>query len=27
VGRHVGSGEPDDNEFIIIRLDKPLLMQ
>lgn len=24
VGRHVGSGRPDDNEFIIIKLDKPL---
>jgi len=24
VGRHVGSGRPDDNEFIIIRLDRPL---
>jgi glycerophosphoryl diester phosphodiesterase len=24
VGRHVGSGAPDDNEFIIIDLDEPL---
>jgi glycerophosphoryl diester phosphodiesterase len=24
VGRHVGSGEPDDSELILIRLDKPL---
>ena len=24
VGRHVGSGQPDDNEFIIIELDQPL---
>lgn len=24
VGRHVGSGKPDDNEFIIIELDRPL---
>lgn len=24
VGRHVGTGEPDDNEFIIIRLDQLL---
>jgi len=24
VGRHVGAGRPDDNEFIIIRLDRPL---
>ena len=24
VGRHVGSGQPDDNEFIIIKLDRPL---
>lgn len=24
VGRHVGSGTPDDNEFVIIRLDVPL---
>jgi glycerophosphoryl diester phosphodiesterase len=24
VGRHVGSGEPDDSECIIIRLDRPL---
>lgn len=24
VGRHVGTGQPDDNEFIIIRLDRPL---
>jgi glycerophosphoryl diester phosphodiesterase len=24
IGRHVGAGEPDDNEFIIIKLDKPL---
>jgi glycerophosphoryl diester phosphodiesterase len=23
IGRHVGSGKPDDNEFIVIRLDKP----
>lgn len=26
VGRHVGTGEPDDNEFIIITLDTPLTM-
>ena len=26
VGRHVGSGRPDDNEFIILRLDKPLAL-
>jgi glycerophosphoryl diester phosphodiesterase len=25
VGRHVGSGQPDDNEFIIIELDKKVL--
>jgi glycerophosphoryl diester phosphodiesterase len=25
VGRHVGSGQPDDNEFIIIELDEGLL--
>jgi len=24
VGRHVGSGEPDDNEFIVVDLDRPL---
>lgn len=24
IGRHVGSGQPDDNEFIILELDKPL---
>jgi len=24
VGRHTGSGQPDDNEFIILKLDKPL---
>jgi glycerophosphoryl diester phosphodiesterase len=24
VGRHVGAGRPDDNEFIIIRLERPL---
>lgn len=24
VGRHLGTGQPDDNEFIIIQLDKPL---
>ena len=24
VGRHAGSGKPDDNEFIIIELDQPL---
>lgn len=24
VGRHVGSGQPDDNEFIIIELDTAL---
>ena len=24
VGRHVGSGQPDDEEFIIIKLDRPL---
>lgn len=24
VGRHVGSGSPDDTEFIVIRLDEPL---
>lgn len=24
VGRHVGSGKPDDNEFIVIELDRPL---
>jgi len=24
IGRHVGSGKPDDNEFIIIELDRPL---
>lgn len=23
IGRHVGSGKPDDNELIVIRLDKP----
>jgi glycerophosphoryl diester phosphodiesterase len=22
IGRHVGSGRPDDNEFIIIRLER-----
>ena len=24
VGRHVGSGQPDDEEFILIKLDRPL---
>ena len=24
IGRHVGSGQPDDEEFIIIKLDTPL---
>ena len=24
VGRHVGAGQPDDNEFIVIELDRPL---
>jgi hypothetical protein len=24
VGRHTGSGKPDDNEFIVVRLPKPL---
>ena len=24
VGRHQGTGEPDDNEFILVRLDWPL---
>lgn len=24
IGRHVGSGQPDDNEFIILQLDRPL---
>jgi glycerophosphoryl diester phosphodiesterase len=24
VGRHVGSGQPDDEEFIVIKLDRPL---
>jgi glycerophosphoryl diester phosphodiesterase len=24
IGRHVGSGQPDDNEFIVIELDEPL---
>lgn len=24
IGRHVGAGRPDDNEFIIVRLPKPL---
>lgn len=24
VGRHMGSGQPDDNEFIVIELDEPL---
>jgi glycerophosphoryl diester phosphodiesterase len=24
VGRHVGSGKPDGNEFIRVRLDRPL---
>ena len=24
VGRHIGSGKPDDNEFIVIELDTPL---
>jgi glycerophosphoryl diester phosphodiesterase len=24
VGRHVGSGQPDDDEFIVIKLDEPL---
>ena len=24
IGRHVGSGQPDDSEFIVIRLDRPL---
>jgi glycerophosphoryl diester phosphodiesterase len=24
VGRHVGSEQPDDNEFIVIKLDRPL---
>lgn len=23
IGHHVGSGKPDDNELIVIRLDKP----
>lgn len=26
IGRHVGTGKPDDNEFIIIRLYQPLLL-
>ena len=24
VGRHVGSGEPDDNEFIVLRVPRKL---
>jgi glycerophosphoryl diester phosphodiesterase len=24
IGRHVGSGRPDDDEFILINLDQPL---
>jgi glycerophosphoryl diester phosphodiesterase len=24
LGRHLGTGAPDDNEFIIIKLDEPL---
>lgn len=24
IGRHIGSGKPDDNEFIVIELDEPL---
>ena len=24
VGRHVGNGQPDDSEFIVIELDEPL---
>jgi glycerophosphoryl diester phosphodiesterase len=24
VGRHVGSGKPDDNEFIVLRLPQPV---
>jgi len=24
IGRHVGTGQPDDNEFIVIQLDQPL---
>jgi len=24
VGRHVGAGQPDDNEFIVVELDRPL---
>jgi glycerophosphoryl diester phosphodiesterase len=24
VGRHVGAGRPDDNEFILVELDRPL---
>ena len=24
VGRHIGSGAPDDNEFVIVRLPQPL---
>jgi glycerophosphoryl diester phosphodiesterase len=24
VGRHVGSGAPDDNEFVVLRLPQPI---
>jgi glycerophosphoryl diester phosphodiesterase len=24
IGRHVGSGAPDDNEFVVLRLGQPL---
>ncbi len=24
IGRHIGSGQPDDTEFIILKLDRPL---
>ena len=24
VGRHVGSGRPDDNEFVVLKLDRPV---
>lgn len=24
IGRHAGSGQPDDNEFIVLKLDQPL---
>ncbi|PAM66076.1 hypothetical protein CEK00_21240, partial [Stenotrophomonas maltophilia] len=26
VGRHLGSKQPDDNEFILIKLPKPLAL-